>query len=169
MALRLGFCTITLQPEAEPDVTSRWCITEEALQISLNTKEIEHHDIALELLLCLGQVLWGKLSELQVGAYWRLLADEMNAGIEGEIDEQALAEKQALLKDRRAESIASYGRASFAGTVAEYVHALWHDVTIRRGRKYLPAEPLRRRLRLLAQWFPPDRGHLLFPPRRPRT
>jgi hypothetical protein len=56
-----------------------------------------------------------------------------------------------------------YGRASFAGTVAEYVHCLWHEVTVRTGPDYLPVPPLRRRLELLARWFPPNRGYRLFP------
>jgi hypothetical protein len=34
---------------------------------------------------------------------------------------------------------------------AEYVHCLWHDVTIRTGEEYLPAPQLRRRLELLAR------------------
>jgi hypothetical protein len=60
----------------------------------------------------------------------------------------------------------SYDRASFAGTAAENVHCLWHDVSIRIGPDYLPAEALRRRLELIRRWFPPDRGHHLFPPQR---
>jgi hypothetical protein len=49
------------------------------------------------------------------------------------------------------------------GTAAEHVHCLWHEVTIRIGPDYLPAERLRQRLKLMARWFPPDRGHRLFP------
>ena len=95
-----------------------------------------------------------------------LLGDEINS-IEGEIDEQALAEKRSLLESQcdtnRACHLESYGRSSFAGTAAEYVHCLWHDVSIRSGADYLPPQPLRRRLELLARWFPPDRGYRLFP------
>ena len=61
------------------------------------------------------------------------------------------------------------GRASFAGTAAEYIHCLWHDVSIRSGANYLPAGPLRRRLELVSRWFPPDRGHRLFPRARHRS
>src|SRR5438046_6837320 len=31
-----------------------------------------------------------------------------------------------------------YAQASFAGTMAEYVHTLWHEVAINAGRDYLP-------------------------------
>ena len=96
-----------------------------------------------------------------------LLCDEISMGIEGEIDEQALEEKRTLFKSRShansGRRLTRYGRSSFAGTAAEYVHSLWHEVTIRTGPDYLPALPLRRRLELMARWFPPDRGHRLFP------
>ena len=121
----------------------------------------------MELLLCLGQALWQRLSPEQLQAYWQLLDSEFQAGISGEIDEDALGEKQALLasrisatSDRRLER---YGRASFAGTAAEYVHSLWHDVEVVSGPEHLPAQQLGRRLELLSGWFPPDRGHKLYP------
>ena len=171
LARRLGPCQITLLAQAEADVTSRWTTTASALDVSVTTGEFEEHDIAMELLVCLGQALWERLSAAEWSAYWTILRDEINSGIEGEIDEQALNEKQSLLDSRsRANSarhLERYGCASFAGTAAEYVHCLWHDVSIRSGADYLPAEPLRRRLKLLARWFPPDRGHRLFPPRGP--
>jgi hypothetical protein len=47
--------------------------------------------------------------------------------------------------------------------MAEYVRRLWHEVTVRTGPDYLPAAPLRRRLELMARWFPPNRGYRLFP------
>ncbi len=84
----------------------------------------------------------------------------------GEIDEQALEEKRSLLASRvharSRRQLARYGRAAFAGTTAEYVHCLWHDVTVRTGPDHLPAPQLRRRLELLAGWFAPDRGYRLF-------
>jgi len=61
------------------------------------------------------------------------------------------------------EDLEIYGAASFAGTAAEYIHCLWHDVTIRSGRDFLPARQLKARLDLLSRWFPPAPGHRLFP------
>jgi hypothetical protein len=166
MARRLGPCRFSLDAGADPSVSSRWIETDTGLEISIMTAEREDHDIALELLLCIGQALWEKLSDADFRAYWLLLAEEIGAGIKGEIDEQALAEKRSLLASRfRARNpmhLARYGRASFAGTAAEYIHCLWHDVTARMGPDYLPAPPLRRRLEMLARWFPPDRGYQLF-------
>jgi hypothetical protein len=96
-----------------------------------------------------------------------LLCDEISMGIEGEIDEQALDEKRSLFESRShaksGQRLTRYGRSSFAGTAAEYVHCLWHEVTVRTGPDYLPVVPLRRRLELMARWFPPNRGYRLFP------
>jgi hypothetical protein len=95
------------------------------------------------------------------------LSAEIEAGVSGEIDEEALAEKRALLGSRVSarsrRRLERYARASFAGTAAEYIHCLWHDVTVRSGPEHLPAPWLRRRLQMLAGWFPPNRGYRLFP------
>src|SRR5215831_10800774 len=147
IARRLGPCRIVLLAQAEADVTSRWNTTNRSLEVSLTTSEFEEHDIAMELLVCLGQVLWERLSATELSAYGSILRDEIDSGIEGEIDEQALDEKRSLLESRAhansARHLESYGSSSFAGTAAEYVHCLWHDVSIRTGADYLPAEPLR--------------------------
>jgi hypothetical protein len=161
MARRLGSCRIVLVSEADSTVTSRWAETDLGLEVVVTTSGLEGHDIAMELLLCLGQALWGRLSSDELRAYWTLLEQETSDGITGEIDEQALEEKRACTGRRQ--SLERHGFASFAGTAAEYVHCLWHDVTIRIGPDHLPAPQLRRRLDLLARWFPPDRGHRLFP------
>jgi hypothetical protein len=167
LALRLGSCRISLPAEVAADVASRWAITDGGLEVSVTAEGVEEHDVAMELLLCLGQALWERLSDAELRAYWMLLCDEISAGIDGEIDEQALEEKRSLFERRshtsRAAQLTRYGCASFAGTAAEYVHCLWHEVTVRTGPDYLSAQPLRRRLELMAQWFPPDRGHRLFP------
>ena len=165
MARRLGHCRISLEI-ADPTVASQWTETEAGLAVSVMTAGSEDHDIAMELLLCLGQALWEKLSDGELREYWLVLDQEIRAGISGEIDEQALEEKRSLLASRvharSRRQLARYGRAAFAGTAAEYVHCLWHEVTARTGPDHLPAPQLRRRLELLAGWFPPDRGYRLF-------
>lgn len=171
LARRLGSCRIFLPAELAAGVASRWTAADDGLVVQVSTAESEAHDVAMELLLCLGQALWEKLTDEEVRAYWEILCQEVGAGVEAEIDEQALEEKRSLLKSRShahsVKRLARYARASFAGTAAEYIHCLWHDVTVRTGPDYLPAPWLRRRLELLKRWFPPDRGHRLFPaPRR---
>jgi len=108
-----------------------------------------------------------RLNHSQWKAYWLVLDAEIAASVPGEIDEDALKQKKLLLSGRHSASsrrrIELYGAASFAGTAAEYIHSLWHDVTIPSGRDFLPARQLKRRLDLLSGWFPPAPGHRLFP------
>ena len=98
MARRLGPCRISLPAEAAADVTSQWTITNSGLEVSVTTTGFEEHDVAMELLLCLGQGLWERLSDRELRAYWMLLCDEISMGIEGEIDERALEEKRTLFE-----------------------------------------------------------------------
>ena len=183
MARRIGPCRISLLALPDPAEASRWTETDLRLEVCVSTSGSEDHDIALELLLCLGQALWGRLSSGELRAYGSLLHREMLEGVTGEIDDQALVEKRSLLASRfpsrGLRRLERYACASFAGTAAEYVHCLWHNVTVRAGPDHLPAPQLQRRLELLARWFPPDRGYRLFPssritgkasrPRRRRT
>src|ERR1035438_7748502 len=81
-------------------VASRWTMVNGGLEVSVTTAGIEEHDVAMELLLCLGQGLWERLSDWELCAYWMLLCDEISMGIEGEIDEQALEEKRSLFESR---------------------------------------------------------------------
>lgn len=171
MARRLGAGRIALTGDEAGGISSQWTRTSGGLDILVTTAGSEDHDIAMELLLCAGQALWERLSDAELRGYWRLLDGELALGVDAEIDEQALEEKRALLQSRMharsASRLERYGRASFAATAAEYVHSLWHDVTVREGPGYLPAEQVRRRLELLARWFPPNRGYRLFPVRTP--
>src|ERR1017187_8721330 len=167
LARRLGSCRISLPAEVASDVASRWTTANGRLEVSVTPAGIEEHDVAMELLLCLGQRLWERLEDGELRAYWMLLCDEISMGIEGEIDEQALEEKRSLFESRshanNVNRLTGYARASFAGSVAEYVHCLWHEVTVRTGPEAVNVAPLRRRLELMARWFPPNRGYRLFP------
>lgn len=172
LARCLGHCRIRLLAEPESTIASKWNAKPDGFEVEVMTAGQEEHDVAMELLLCLGQCLWEKLSDHELHSYWTLLSRELEAGIEGEIDEQAYEAKRRLQRSkasaRNLDRLAEYGRASFSATAAEYVHSLWHDVTVREGKDHLPAPALRRRLELLRRWFPPDRGYRLYPAARRR-
>lgn len=168
MAARLGHCCISLPLRLEErELSSEWRETETSLEIALALDATDPHDLALELLVCLGDALWEKARPEELESYLALLRAEIDAGVSGEIDEEALRQKQALFSSpmlaRSRKQLEQYARASFAGTMAEYVHCLWHDVTVRAGPEHLPPAWLRRRLEIIARWFPPDRGYRLFP------
>ena len=45
------------------------------------TEGIEEHDVAMEVLLYLGQGLWERLADGELRAYWMLLCDEFSMGL----------------------------------------------------------------------------------------
>jgi hypothetical protein len=138
---QLGRCRVsTVEHLGRPSIASEWSFTEARIEISLAIAARDGHDIALELLVCLGQALWERLNHSQRSAYWLLLDSEISAGIPGEIDEEALKQKRLLLSSSNSATsrrrLERYGSASFAGTVAEYIHSLWHDVRVRTGSRF---------------------------------
>lgn len=165
MARRLPPCRILLAPDLP--AASRWTDTGARLEIAVAAAGVEDHDVAMELLLCVGQALWDRLDGAELEAWWKLIGAEIRAGVQGEIDEQALEARRRLFAGpasaRSRIRLERYARAAFAGAAAEYVHALWHDVTVRSGPEHLPPPVLRARFELLAGWFPPGRGYRLFP------
>src|SRR5450631_1595247 len=84
----------------DPTVVSRWSATGRGLEIEIAAAGRRGHDVALELLLCVGQALWTKLTGGQQKAYWLLVDAELRVGTPGEIDEDALGQKKALLSGR---------------------------------------------------------------------
>jgi hypothetical protein len=173
LARRLKPCRIRLVERLEdPEAVSRWVESADQVEIAVACEGVEAHDVALEVLVCLGQASWETLEPPECATYLLLLSHEIVNCVTGEIDEAALEKKRRLMGGRASarsrRRLEDYARASFAGTVAEYVHCLWHDVTVRAGPDHLPAPCLRRRLELLFRWFPPDRGQRLFASRPAR-
>src|SRR6266851_2219436 len=161
LAQRLGPVRFAVRASDE-DVASRWRWGEAGVEVEVNESETSPHDCALELLTSLGQALWHSGSAGERRAWLELLRQEIEAGFEGEIDERALREKRAMLSSRMLAAsprrLERYAEASFAGTMAEYVHSLWHEVTVQAGPDYLPPPWLRRRFGLFSRWFPAARN-----------
>jgi len=156
MAKRVGPVQVRL--EREPGFGSQWRRTEEGLEITVATEGVEEHDVALEVLLCVGQALWEVTTPAEREEWLRVIGEEIGAEVEGEIDEDALVEKRALLGGQVSAAsrrrLLRYAGASFASTVAEYVHSRWHEVTVREGPEHLPEDWLRRRWQVMERWFP---------------
>ncbi|MCS7314803.1 MAG: hypothetical protein NZ554_04985 [Bryobacteraceae bacterium] len=166
MAARTRIRRVSMAPALDdPAAASRWRRSSEGAEIWL-AAEGDPHEVAMELLLCVGQILWEETTDEERRRWLGLLRGEIEAGVEGEIDEIALQAKARLLASaasaRSLRRLEEYARASFASTAAEYVHCLWHDVTVRSGPEHLPAPCLRARLELLRRWFPPNAGYRLF-------
>jgi hypothetical protein len=143
-------------------IVSRWTETDDKVEIAVSAEGLEPHDAALELLVCLGQALWEGATPAEYTAWLELLRAEVEAGVRGEIDDHALRSKRELLSSRTAarstRRLHTYAAASFGSTAAEYIHGLWHDVTVRAGPEHLPAAWLRKRIEFMVKFFPPDPG-----------
>lgn len=165
IARRIGPCQIEIT-RLSPEIRSRWELGQDMTSISVQASLADPHEIVLEVLLCTGQILWERATEDEIRGYLLLLHAEIAQNLPGEIDEEVWEKKQALLTTRwRARSLRAlldYAKASFAATVAEYIHALWHDVTVRSGPEFLPPEAVRQRLLWMAQHYPPNPGYQLF-------
>jgi hypothetical protein len=167
LAARVGACTIEVQAVLDPaQLSSRSTVARGSLKIELASSGVEPHDLALELLISIARRAWERAIPAEREAWLRLLAAEIDTAVSGEIDDEVLELKRVLLTSRvavcNAAVIEDYAAASFAATLAEYVHCLWHDVTVRDGPAYLLPLVLRRRLELFARWFPPSRGRRVF-------
>jgi hypothetical protein len=144
-----------------------WVEEASRIHVVLPCRELDAHDTGFEFLASLAELLLPRLNQEELDRFGSLLEDELRAGITGEIDEDALTAKKALLArrprhGRGPEIFARYRKTSFVSTVAEYMHGLWHDVQIRVGADHLPLGPLRRRMNLLAELFPPNPGYRVF-------
>jgi len=91
IASRLPRCEILLAPQIDAcSAASRWTINECSLKVTLATQGVEPHDLALELLVCVGQVLWDALRDAEQRAWLGVLATEIDDDVTGEIDEDVL-------------------------------------------------------------------------------
>ncbi|HZO98941.1 MAG TPA: hypothetical protein VFD30_01480 [Terriglobia bacterium] len=153
------------KPEGETH-SAVWVETERLITLLLACRELDAHDTGFEFLASIAELTRTRLSSEELGRFTELLEKELHAGVQGEIDEDALAAKQSLVASRgwrrRRGSFEDYRDIAFAGTLAEYMHGLWHDVQIRVGPNHLPFPHLRRRLELMAEMFPPNPGYQVF-------
>jgi hypothetical protein len=158
-AKRVGRVSVRLVDTLEDsELSSRWSRSTDCLEIDLAAADSTAHDCALECLTCLGQVLWEFTTVTERDEWLRVLNAEFLSGVSGEIDEESLRLKRLLLSSkglaRSSRQLSRYAGTAFAGTAAEYVHCLWHDVTLREGPDFLEWHWLRRRLELFDRWFP---------------
>ena len=76
------------------NVASRWTATGGGLEIALAASGRGEHDIALELLLCLGQALWERLPPARRAAYWMQLDHGERLGEPRMLARRALRRRQ---------------------------------------------------------------------------
>ena len=98
--------------------------------------------------------------------YTRLLREELNADVHGEVDEASWRLKQTLRRGKSAaaaKNFGKYARQSFIDTLTLFLHGLCCDIDVETGPRQLPSRHLRKRLLLIEELFPPPKGYALFP------
>jgi len=160
-----GDTVSTAKPKGDSH-TAAWVQTSDRTHLVLACREVDAHDTGFELLASVAELLRPRLSVAEFAAYDELLEEELRHGVRGEIDEDSLSAKQALLAvrpwRRTRLQYEPYRDVSLVSTLAEYMHGLWHDVQIRVGPQHLPLEQLRRRMTLMSKQFPPNPGYAVF-------
>ena len=163
--LEAGDAVYRVKPAGETH-TAAWVETVDSTTLLLAGRELDAHDTGFELLASVSELLRPRFTSLELERYTQVLEEELRQHILGEIDEDALTAKRALLSARHWRrnrgQFEGYRDISLVSTVAEYMHGLWHDVQIRVGPDHLPLAQLRHRLRLMAELFPPNPGFQLF-------
>jgi hypothetical protein len=161
----VGDVVCATKPEGETH-TAAWVDTGERTNLLIACREVDAHDTGFEFLASIAELLRPRLTISEFAAYDRLLDEELRHGVRGEIDEESLTAKQALLAIRPLRrsrlQYEPYRDISLVSTVAEYMHGLWHDVQIRVGPEHLPLQQLRRRMTLMSNLFPPNPGYAVF-------
>ncbi|MGH9470766.1 MAG: hypothetical protein ACRD1N_10560 [Terriglobia bacterium] len=144
--------------------TAVWVTDGDRTNLLLACREVDAHDTGFELLASIAQLVRQKQSDAELESYNRLLLQEIRDGVTGEIDKEALEAKQKLPEslEQGGELYLAYRDESLAGTLAEYLHGLWHDVQVRVGPEHLPVPQLRQRMLLISTIFPPNPGYSLF-------
>lgn len=145
---------VAVEPPSGELHSSLWIEQPQGTALFLSLRETNAHDTGFELLAAVADLAVPRLTDQEFAAYARLLDREQREGAQGEIDDDALEAKNA--------ADPGYAAASLAATLAEYMHALWHDVEVRMGQPHLDPKFLRRRFELLERWFPPNPGDRLF-------
>jgi hypothetical protein len=145
----------TDSPPQSDTHSSLWLERDGGFDLFLSLRDTNPHDAGFELLAAVADLLVPRFGDEEFAAWAALLERELNQAAEGEIDEDALEARRAMSED--------YAAVSLASTVAEYMHALWHDVHVRQGPGHLEPQFLRRRLEWLRELFPPNPGYRLFP------
>jgi len=160
-----GDTVCTSKPKGETH-TAAWVESSERTNLLLACREVDAHDTGFEFLASVAELMRPRLAISELAAYDEVLEEELRQSVRGEIDEESLAAKQALLAirpwRRSRLQYEPYRDVSLVSTLAEYMHGLWHDVQIRVGPQHLPLEQLRRRMTLMSNLFPPNPGYAVF-------
>ncbi len=138
--------------------------TETVLAFALKDQEVaEYHYRFYHLLASVIGEHWTEDVEVP---FSRILREELNADVHGEVDEPSWRLKQTLKRSSsaaRTKAFRAYAQQAFIDTLTLYLHGICCDIDVETGPRQLPSRHLRRRLVALEEMFPPPKGYVVFP------
>ena len=160
---KLDYVSVVKPPEARTSASAQLNLGgETVLAFALKDREMaEYHYRFYHVLANVLGEQWISSAEAR---YTRLLREELNANVHGEVDEASWRLKQSLRRGKSAaKNFGTYARQSFIDTLTLFLHGICCDIDVETGPRQLPSRCLRKRLMLLEELFPPPKGYALFP------
>ncbi|MDQ6678910.1 MAG: hypothetical protein M3Z09_16625 [Acidobacteriota bacterium] len=99
-------------------------------------------------------------------SFVNLVAEEMVAKVNGEVDERSWKMKQPLQGKpvaKESKAFREYAKQAFVDTLTLYLHGICCDIDVETGPRQMPSRSVRRRLEALHALYPPPAGHAVFP------
>ena len=108
------------------------------------------------------------LSEEGRERFYGLLREELRSAVAGEVDQGGWELKQALRRRQKkfardSKLFRDYARQACIDTLTLYLHGICCDIDVEAGPRQLPSRPLRKRLQVFFELFPPPQGYAVFP------
>jgi hypothetical protein len=160
---------VRLDRPSESKVSWTSCVlSKEEAVLAFAVKEQEVADYHYRFYHCLAELIAEHRSPESQQRYAALLREEMNAKVNGEVDEGSWRLKQAIVRRysatrRETKAFQEYAKQSFIDTLTLYMHGICCDIDVETGPRQLPSRYLRKRLQLLRELYNPPEGYPVFP------
>ena len=143
-------------------------LSKEEAVLAFAVKEQEVADYHYRFYHCLAQLVADHWSAEAQSQYSSLLREELNAKVNGEVDENSWRLKQLIVRRysatrRETKAFLEYSKQSFIDTLTLYLHGICCDIDVETGPRQLPSRYLRKRLVLLRSLYSPPEGYPVFP------
>jgi len=164
-AAESDYVSIEKPPEGRTSAATQLKLGEETvLAFALKDQEVaEYHYRFYHLLATVIGEHWNEDVEAR---YTRLLREEINGDVHGEVDEPSWRLKQGMKRTKSlggAKAFRAYAQQSFIDTLTLYLHGICCDIDVDTGPRQLPSRYLRKRLLTIEEMFPAPHGYAVFP------
>ena len=136
--------------------------------LALGVKDIEVADYHYQFYNALAGMIADTWPQEIQERFFRTIREELNAEVNGEVDEKSWHLKQALVRRqtnvrKETKLFKEYARQAFEDTLTLYLHGTCCDIDVETGPRQMASRYLRRRLELLMSFYPPPEGYAVLP------